>query len=131
MWGSKKIFARFVRQFLLKHSAAYAEGMEERRDAGEGKGRRNAKTNFFLLHTQILSTHLERRGSLGNCSTPSSREISFSPQNSLNTLGSRIPSHTGCGRFEARYGKVITSVCFPHWFQPQIPPSIMSSVQRN
>ena len=55
-------------------------------------------------------------GSLGNCSTPSSREISLPPQNSLKTLGRRIPSHTGCGRFEARYGKVITSVCFPIGF---------------
>src|SRR5208282_175575 len=35
----------------------------------------------------------------------------------------RPPSCSGCGRFMAKPGKVITSRCFPrHWFHPQIVP---------
>ena len=49
MWGPKKIFARFAREFLLKHSAAYGEGTDERGEAEEGKGRQNAKKHFRLL----------------------------------------------------------------------------------
>ena len=56
MWGSQQIFASFAREYLLKHSAAYAEGDGGKERCGEGKRRRNARTSFFLLHKQILST---------------------------------------------------------------------------